>query len=778
MNSKVKKIGKYEIVGILGEGAMGVVYKGLDPIIERYVAIKTIRHDVPELEGHDIRARFIREAQAAGRLHHPNIVGVYEYNQDADRDYIVMEFVQGVSLAEYVGKHGRLGIKEACDIMVKVLEALDFAHSKGVVHRDIKPGNIMLSDSGEVKVADFGIARIESSTLTKVGTVVGTPAYMSPEQLLGQSVDQRSDIFSAGTLLYKLLTGEKPFTGPNVTAVIYRIVHNEHTHPSKLEPELAKEFDDILARALAKRPEERFQAAEEFAATLARAAEKISIADEHSVARDGKTAPVAEPSQSAVEHGWLDNAAREPTAPSKPIPQVAEAQGEDSVKAPRTPDRKKSFLILGVVTVSVLAMAAFWFLTKEHEFGLKLAGHEPPRPDQRIVPPAKTRPDTPEPALSPPLPARQPGEQVSTSSSQGPGEPPLADVEPLAAATFVALAEGDLRQGPSTEAARLDTFSRGTRLEVIGKVREKDWYRVKVGSGATGYAQGALLRRTRTRDSVSPGETFKDCPSCPDLVVVPAGTFHQGSPPTESEREDNEGPRRYVHIGYPMAVSRYEVTRAEFAQFVAQTGYQANGCWVYDGQWTEVDSLNWQNPGFAQDDDHPVTCVSWSDAQAYVQWLSDETLETYRLLSASEWEYMARARREGARPWEDLEAACDSANVADLASEQRYNGWQVHGCWDDYVHTAPVGSFKPNDYGIYDTLGNVFEWVQDCWNSNYLWAPSDGSPWLEGDCEHRVLRGGSWFSMPRYVRLAFRNRYNADYRGSSFGFRVARVLGQ
>ena len=678
MDSKIKKIGKYEIVGILGEGAMGVVYKGLDPIIERHVAIKTIRHDAPELEGLDIRARFIREAQAAGRIHHPNIVGIYEYNQDADRDYIVMEFVQGVTLEEYIKKHGRLGVREACDIMVKALEALDFAHTKGVVHRDIKPGNIMLSDSDEVKVTDFGIARIESSTLTKVGIVVGTPAYMSPEQLLGQTVDQRSDIFSAGTLLYELLTGQKPFTGPNVTAVIYRIVHNEYAHPSTLEPELTGEFDDIIAQALAKRAEERYPTAKEFATALSKLIARISIPDKRAVVEDdGRTVFITELfSQPAVDGGPPSGAPEARTVQSKPGRKIADARVKEADKELPTPSKKRSFPIVVGVTVLVLAAGALWFLKQGDEFGLQLAEHEPSSSDQAVAP----------------------------------------------------------------------------------------------------SEQRQLLQRMRARDSVLPGEAFRDCPTCPDLVVVPPGSFYQGSPSTETEREETEGPQHFVHIGYPLAVGKHEVTRAEFAQFVAQTDYQANGCWAYDGQWREDGTLHWQDPGFEQDDSHPVTCVSWNDAQAYVQWLSKQTRKTYRLLSASEWEYVARARLESPRLWDNLNSACDSANVADLASEQRYKGWEIHDCWDDYVHTAPVGSFKANDYGLYDTLGNVFEWVQDCWNSNYLGAPTDGSPWIEGDCKHRVLRGGSWFSMPKYVRLAFRNRYNIDYRSTSFGFRVARVL--
>ena len=774
MDSNVKKIGKYEIVGILGEGAMGVVYKGLDPIIGRHVAIKTIRHNAPELEGHDIRARFIREAQAAGRIHHPNIVGIYEYDQDSDRDYIVMEFVHGVSLAEQIKRHGRLGVKGACDIMVKVLEALDYAHSKGVVHRDIKPGNIMLSDSGEVKVTDFGIARIESSTLTKLGTVVGTPAYMSPEQLLGQAVDNRSDIFSAGTLLYKLLTGEKPFTGPNVTAVIYRIVHSEHTHPSKIEPELAGEFDEIIAKALAKNPQERYQTAKEFATVLSQIATRISISDEPVLAEASRTALKV---QAAGDGRRLDKVPKEQAVLSESSPETARAQGKDTDKAMPTVGKNRAVLIIGTVTVLVLASGVLWFLSKRDQFGSKLAEHESPTPDQAMVTSEQRQPDIPRRLDIPPAPVKRPSVQSSSLPPEGSISPSFIDVEPMQA-TFVAIADGDLLRGPSLDASRLDSFTTGSRLEVTGKVREKDWYRVKAGTAAPAYVRGALLERTRTYDSVLPGGTFKDCPACPELVVVPPGSFYQGSLSSETEREETEGPQHFVHIAYPLGVGRYEVTRAEFAQFAAETDYQAKGCWVYDGQWQEDGSLSWQDPGFEQDDSHPVTCVSWNDAQAYVQWLSDKVRETYRLLSSSEWEYVARAKLDSPRLWNDLDLACDSANVADLASEQRYKGWQIHDCWDNHVHTAPVGSFKANDYGLYDVLGNVFEWVQDCWNDNYLWAPTDGSPWIEGDCEHRVLRGGSWFSMPRYVRLAFRNRYLADYRSASFGFRVARVLRQ
>ncbi len=675
MVSGINKIGKYEIVSTLGEGAMGIVYKGFDPNINRYVAIKTIRHNAPELEEQEIRERFVREAQAAGRLHHPNIVGIYEYAQDADRAFIVMEFVQGDSLAQHIGKHQRLTVEEVCDIMSKVLGALDYAHSMGVVHRDIKPENIMLTDNGEVKVTDFGIARIESSTLTRVGIVIGTPTYMSPEQLLGQPIDHRSDLFSAGILLFKLLTGERPFTGPNVTALAYNIVHSEHTRPSKLYPTLPGEFDDIVAKALAKRPEERFQTAKAFATALVQVANRKAPLVRTSPAENHQTVVRTQRSELGSGLGEFGHAPDAPTVISGSVQDVFESKTTGALDAAETASKKKLIVISGGVITTVLAVATIWFFIAQDKLRLWLAEPAPP-------------------------------------------------------STF---------ETPAGE-------------------------------------ESAALQQA---DRVKLGETLKDCVTCPEMVIIPPSSFTQGSPPSETEREENEGPQHLVRIEYSLAVGKHEITKAEFAQFVAETDYQATGCWVYDGQWNENGSLSWQAPGFDQDDRHPVTCVSWNDAQAYVQWLSKKTHQTYRLLSASEWEYVARARTQSARIWgDDLTSACDSANVADLSSEQHYTGWEVHNCWDEYVYTAPVGSFKPNNFGVYDMLGNVFEWVEDCWNDSYLGAPTEGSPWTEGDCEHRVLRGGSWFSMPRYVRPAFRNRFDPDYRSSSFGFRVASVLDQ
>ncbi len=259
-----EKLGKYEVRRELGRGAMGIVFEGFDPVIQRRVALKTVKSDQLEsLEADEILLRFKREAQAAGRLTHANIVGVYEFGEDNGTVFIAMEFVEGKELKEYFDSDQRFPITEVRRIMSEILDALDYSHRQGVVHRDIKPANIILLASGTAKVADFGIARLETSTLTQAGSVLGTPSYMSPEQFMGQTVDGRSDIFSAGVVLYQFLTGERPFTGA-FTTIMHKVLKENPPLPSELNVQVPMAFDAVVRKALAKRPEERYQTAAEF----------------------------------------------------------------------------------------------------------------------------------------------------------------------------------------------------------------------------------------------------------------------------------------------------------------------------------------------------------------------------------------------------------------------------------------------------------------------------------------------------------------------------------
>lgn len=275
------------------------------------------------------------------------------------------------------------------------------------------------------------------------------------------------------------------------------------------------------------------------------------------------------------------------------------------------------------------------------------------------------------------------------------------------------------------------------------------------------------------------GEVFRDCPTCPLMKALPPGRFAQGAGPGQADATPIEQPQHPVRIAYSLGVGVYEITVGEYKEFADATQHRSAGCQMYDGSWQANSELNWNNAGYTQTAAHPVVCVSWRDAREYAAWLSHKTGQRYRLPSDSEWEYAARAGSLLPRPWNtNVEGACKSANVADQAAAQQYPGWKVHPCSDGYVYTAPVGSFQPNAFGLYDMLGNVFEWVQDCWHADYRGAPADGSAWLNGDCSQRGMRGGSWFTTPSLVTASARNRFEETYRSNSVGFRLVREIPQ
>ena len=286
-----QNIGKYEIQGVLGKGGMGYVYRGFDRAIARAVAIKAIaKATIGADDVMHIMQRFRHEAQAAGRLTHPHIVQIYDYGEDDELAYIVMELVNGKTLAQHLQQEVSYEIREVGEIIRQVLDALQHAHAAGVVHRDVKPANILINIDGRIKISDFGIARIESSQLTHAGDVIGTPHYMAPEQFLGQDVGAPADLFSAGVIAYELLVGRKPFTG-NAATLMQQVLNMLPVDPSQLNARLAPLMDRVLHTALAKRPEDRFQTAREFAQAFTAALEaSLHAASTDTLAR-AATAP-------------------------------------------------------------------------------------------------------------------------------------------------------------------------------------------------------------------------------------------------------------------------------------------------------------------------------------------------------------------------------------------------------------------------------------------------------------------------------------------------------
>ncbi len=272
----ISQLGRYEVESEIGQGAMGIVYKAKDPLIDRVVAIKTINLSLADDEKEEYEGRFYQEAKAAGRLSHPNIVTVFDVGKSGDIAYIAMEFLQGRELRDILNDGKRLPVEQSLDIVVQVAQGLSYAHEHNIVHRDVKPSNIMVVRDGHVKITDFGIARMESASVrTQTGMVLGSPKYMSPEQVTGKQIDQRSDIFSLGVMLYEMLTGQVPFTGGHVNAIMYQILNTVPPPPGALNPEVPGMLNFIVAKALAKEVADRYQDAKAFASDLRTCREKM-----------------------------------------------------------------------------------------------------------------------------------------------------------------------------------------------------------------------------------------------------------------------------------------------------------------------------------------------------------------------------------------------------------------------------------------------------------------------------------------------------------------------
>src|ERR1035438_1899246 len=345
------RIGRYKIVRELGRGAMGVVYHAIDPNIGRPVAIKTINLGaVPKADDQErMRERLFREARSAGILSHPGIVTIYDVEQQDNLAYIAMEYVDGPTLDQLLSGILPLAPERMFSILGQTAVALDYAHGKGIVHRDIKPANIMIAADGTAKITDFGIAKITASEqFTMTGSIVGTPHYMSPEQVQGQTVDGRSDQFSLAVIAYEVLTGEKPYTGEHLTTVVYKIVAEEPPAPRRINASLTASIDEILRKGLAKKPDVRYRTCQEFAQALEAAC--ASSKDWHAMARGGSlNATTVGPGQ-----GMSAVAA---------LPPPRRASRQESTSTSETPSGRKSgflpFLMATLVAAGLLAIVGW-----------------------------------------------------------------------------------------------------------------------------------------------------------------------------------------------------------------------------------------------------------------------------------------------------------------------------------------------------------------------------------------------------------------------------------
>jgi len=345
-------IGKYQVQGVLGQGGMGIVYRAFDPAIHRPVAIKTITKSA--LDPADLQyalTRFRHEAQAVGRLTHPRITQIYDYGEDLDIAYIVMELVNGQSLFHHIQNQAKFGLKEIGELVRQLLDGLGYAHELGVVHRDIKPSNILINDDGRLKLTDFGIARIDSSTLTQVGEIMGSPGYMSPEQFLGTDIDASSDIYSVGVIAYELLTNRRPFIGNNAE-VMRQVLSERPLNPSEHNPAISAQLDWAVQKALAKKQTDRFHTAKDFADALVKGVEasirqsrrppESAIADEPTQRIDPKLIQAAR-MLAGVQPSRIEDG---PSQPSAPAPQSPATVDPSKVSPTEGPSKKARILFV------------------------------------------------------------------------------------------------------------------------------------------------------------------------------------------------------------------------------------------------------------------------------------------------------------------------------------------------------------------------------------------------------------------------------------------------
>jgi formylglycine-generating enzyme required for sulfatase activity len=738
---------RYRLERLIALGGMGQVWQATDLATHaelgssEMVALKILP---PELTQSATHAKLlVEEATQARKLAHQHIVRVYEWAQDPATSsyFIIMECLEGEDLDTHLAKHGPLAYDRVQQLLRPVADALDYAWEKHrLVHRDIKPANVFLTRQGEVKLLDFGIAmrvRNAGSSLGIQTPNAGTEGYRAPEAGVHQrQPNPRTDVYAVSVMIYQMLEGKLPFEHarsagqplPSAPAALnaaqWQVLQNGFSMKVELRPASVMALLEALERAtgpseeelaeqtrqqqLAREEEARRQR-EEAAAREARAEQErlLEIKRQEELALRRK----AEERAAAVEQQRLAVLRREEAARRRVEEEAARKARKETLRQQLHQRRE--------------ADAAKAQLEQQQKMQLQL--------QQRLQQQA--------------LEARQ--KQAAEQARQEEYKRALAASE---AAARRAQAQAQEAAPAPAPAPKPDDMEQRTDEEVR-ELPAPAPVLANIVTGADGLLRDAYL------DGSGEG---------PDLVLLQAGRFQMGAQEHEhrialaagSQKNwlKRETPAHWVGIERPFALGRYPVTVGQWRKFVNASGWEVGG------------DVDWDKPGFVQNDRHPVVGVSWFDAQQYIRWLSEKTGRQYRLPTEAEWEYACRAGSKTAFSVGDT----ITTEQANFDGNYTYNGGpagQYRG------GTTPCDMFAPNAWGLHDMHGNVWEWVQDAVHENYEGAPVDGSAWEEGgDKTRRILRGGSWLYNPRYLRSAVRNGYSAMLSNDIVGFRVARTL--
>lgn len=766
----------YRVVRKINQGGMSTVYLAIQISVGRVVALKVMN---PQLNSDPaFSERFQREATIVGQLSHPNIVAIYDIGRHEDLNYIAMDYLPNGSVHDRMttGLNG----EEVLRIIREVASALDHAHEKGYVHRDIKPENILFRTDNSAVLSDFGVARglAVNSRMTHVGTVVGTPHYMSPEQTKGNSVDGRSDLYSLGVVFYEMLTGSLPYQGEEAVTIALK-------HISAPIPKLPLQYlayQKILDKLLAKDPEQRFQRGRD----LIQAIEELE--KNHHVPLTSNVHPtdltviaLAGALLSATLNAlrWRWNKVRalrwNPergfyVRPSTKITEIFFNEGHAPINSQRTQvvtrvhaavDGKQQTYkkVTGIVLVIIaLISLGFWFTD-----GDKTVQEQAPEQTLTLQKDAATNPVLPVNNTANSAVVNTPNAAPVVVSENTADGSQMAAIDMNAATTSEAASSAPI----ITYALNVKTVPAQARVRVLniperyepGMQLPPGTYHIEVSH--PGYdmqrnwveiSDQDLSPAYTLSESLKPGEAMSSQlvaaikSQGPEMVRIPTGSFLMG------HKDDILAmPVHKVTIGKNIAMSKYEITFDDYDIFAQTT----NRALPNDNRWGRGN--------------RPVINVSFEDARAYARWLSETTGKKYRLPTEAEWEYVARAETNTLFWWGN-----DAKDAAGRANCRRGCNSKFSGLFG--AKTAPVGTYPANGFGIYDTAGNVAEWVEDCFADNYNLHPKNGQALLVKSCDARVVRGGSAKDNADELASHKRDYHHAEIFDAHLGFRVVMDL--